>query len=97
MTSDNVRAIIAPITAMGIIFGGGAFLYLTLGADGSRVEAVHLAITTFMGGAATFLFGDAVQRRTNESQPTVITSAGPPQVTTIQPGNNSGDAPEGVG
>lgn len=94
MTADNVRAIIAPITAMGIIFGGGAFLYLTLGADGSRVEAVHLAITTFMGGAATFLFGDAVQRRTIEGQPTVTTSAGPPQRTTITPSGGDG---EGVG
>jgi hypothetical protein len=94
MTAENVRAIIAPITAMGIIFGGGAFLFFTLGVEGARVESVHLIISGLMGGAAQFLFGDAVQRRTNEGQPTVVTTAGPPPTTTVTP---AGNGAEGVG
>lgn len=85
--ADNVRAIIAPLTAAGMIFGGGAFLFLTLGVSGDRVDSVHLIISGLMGGAAQFLFGDAVQRRTNEGQPTVTTTAGPPQTTVVQPAN----------
>lgn len=88
MSADNVRAIIAPLTAAGIIFGGGWFLFNTLGIEGSRVDSVHLIVSGLMGVAAQFLFGDAVQRRTIEGQPTVTTSAGPPPTTTITPAAN---------
>jgi hypothetical protein len=78
----------ASLTAMGIVFGGGAFLYFTLGLDGARVESVHLIISGLMGSAATFLFGDAAQRRANENQPTITTTSGPPATTTV---SNNGD------
>lgn len=78
-----MRDFIAPITAAGIIFGGGAFLYLTLGLEGTRVESVHLIVSGLMGSAATFLFGDAAQKRANDAQPTVTTTVGPPPTTTV--------------
>lgn len=80
-----MRDIIAPLTAMGIIFGGGVFLYLTLGVAGARVESVHLIISGLMGASAQYLFGDAAQRRMSDNQPTITTTAGPPQKTTIAP------------
>ena len=80
-----MRDMAASLTAAGIIFGGGAFLYLTLGLDGARVESVHLIISGLMGSAATFLFGDAAQRRVSDNQPTITTTSGPPQVTTVSP------------
>ena len=83
-----MRDIIAPLTAMGIIFGGGFFLYMTLGLAGARVESVHLIISGLMGGAAQYLFGDAAQRRMSDNQPTVTTTAGPPATTTVTPSEN---------
>jgi hypothetical protein len=80
-----MRDMAASLTAAGIIFGGGAFLYLTLGLDGARVESVHLIISGLMGSAATFLFGDAVQRQTAQNQPTITTTSGPPPTTTVAP------------
>ena len=78
-----MKDFIAPITAMGIVFAGGAFLYLTLGLDGSRVESVHLIISGLMGGAAHYLFGADIQQRANSAVPTITTtSAGPPRTTT---------------
>jgi hypothetical protein len=76
---------IAPITAAGIIFGGGAFLYLTLGVEGARVESVHLIISGLMGGAAQYLFGADIQKRATDGQPTVTTTVGPPPTTTVTP------------
>ena len=83
-----MKDFIAPITAMGIIFGGGAFLYLTLGVEGARVESVHLIISGLMGGAAQYLFGADIQQRANSAVPTITTtSAGPPATTTrVDPG-----------
>jgi hypothetical protein len=80
-----LRDIIAPLTAAGIIFGGGFFLYATLGLSGARVESVHLIISGLMGSAATFLFGDATQRLTSQNQPTITTTSGPPPTTTVAP------------
>ena len=79
-----MRDFIAPLTAAGIIFGGGAFLYFTLGASGARVESVHLIISGLMGSAATFLFGDAAQKRSIDSQPSVTTTSGPPSAATVR-------------
>jgi hypothetical protein len=76
---------IAPITASLMIFGGGAFLFFTLGIEGSQVENSHLIISGLMGSAATFLFGDAVQRQTAQNQPTITTTSGPPPTTTVAP------------
>ena len=82
-----MKDFIAPITAMGIVFGGGAFLYLTLGAEGSRVESVHLIISGLMGGAAQYLFGADIQQRANSNVPTVTTTVGPPPTTVVSPPN----------
>jgi hypothetical protein len=73
-----LKDFIAPITAAGMVFGGGAFLYFTLGLDGEQVESVHLIISGLMGGAATYLFGADIQQRANNAQPTITT-------TTIHP------------
>lgn len=80
-----MKDFIAPITAMGIVFGGGVFLYLTLGAEGARVESVHLIISGLMGGAAQYLFGADIQQRANGAVPTITTTAGPPARTTVSP------------
>jgi hypothetical protein len=80
-----VKDFIAPITAAGIIFGGGVFLYLTLGLAGARVESVHLIISGLMGGAAQYLFGADIQKRATDGQPTITTTSGPPATTTITP------------
>jgi hypothetical protein len=80
-----LKDFIAPITAAGIIFGGGAFLYLTLGVEGARVESVHLIISGLMGGAAQYLFGADIQKRATDGQPTVTTTVGPPPTTTVTP------------
>jgi hypothetical protein len=78
-----LKDFIAPITACGIIFGGGAFLYLTLGVEGARVESVHLIISGLMGGAAQYLFGADIQQRANSAMPTITTTSGPPPTTTV--------------
>jgi hypothetical protein len=80
-----LKDFIAPISAAGIIFGGGAFLYMTLGVEGARVESVHLIISGLMGGAAQYLFGADIQQRANSAQPTITTTVGPPPTTTIHP------------
>jgi hypothetical protein len=80
-----VKDFIAPITAMGMIFGGGIFLFLTLGIEGARVESSHLVVSGLMGGAAQYLFGADIQQRANSSVPTITTTAGPPPVTTVSP------------
>ena len=78
-----MRDFIAPVVAAGMIFGGGMFLYLTLGSEGQRVDAVHLAVTTFMGGAIQYLFGADIQKRAIDGQPTITTTSGPPATTTV--------------
>ena len=78
-----MKDFIAPITAMGIVFAGGVFLFLTLGLEGTRVESVHLIISGLMGGAAQYLFGADIQQRANSAQPTITTTAGPPQTTVV--------------
>jgi hypothetical protein len=80
-----MKDFIAPITAMGMIFGGGAFLFLTLGIEGEQVQNSHLIVSGLMGAAAQFLFGDAVQRQTAQNQPTITTTSGPPPTTTVAP------------
>ena len=80
-----MKDFIAPITAMGIIFAGGMFLYLTLGLSGTRVESVHLIISGLMGGAAQYLFGADIQQRANSNVPTITTTTGPPPTTTVSP------------
>ena len=69
-----MKDFIAPITAMGMIFGGGIFLFLTLGVEGTRVESSHLVVSGLMGGAAQYLFGADIQQRANSAQPTVTTT-----------------------
>jgi hypothetical protein len=81
-----LKDFIAPITAAGMVFGGGAFLYFTLGLDGEQVESVHLIISGLMGGAATYLFGADIQQRANNAQPTITTTSGPPATTTVTGG-----------
>ena len=71
-----MKDFIAPITAAGMIFGGGVFLFLTLGIEGSRVEAAHLAVTGLMGGAAQYLFGADIQKRAADGQPTAARNVG---------------------
>lgn len=83
-----MKDFIAPITASLMIFGGGAFLFFTLGIDGEQVESAHLIVSGLMGSAATFLFGEAVQRQTAANQPTITTTQGPPQTTTVTGGYN---------
>ena len=82
-----MKDFIAPVTAMGIVFAGGVFLFLTLGFEGTRVESVHLIISGLMGGAAQYLFGADIQQRANSNVPTITTtSAGPPATTmTVDP------------
>ena len=65
-----MKDFIAPITAAGMIFGGGVFLFLTLAFDGARVESSHLVISGLMGGAAQYLFGADIQKRTADGQST---------------------------
>ena len=86
MTAENFRAIMAPFTAYTIIVGGGYILFQTY-ADTAAAN-LHLIVSGLMGGAATFLFGEAVQRRAGESQPTVTTTPGPPPTTTITPSDD---------
>lgn len=88
MSADSFRSIMAPLTAYTIIVGGGFILFQTY-AD-PAASNLQLIVSGLMGGAATFLFGDAVQRRTSETQPTVTTTTGPPATTTVGP---TGDAP----
>ena len=78
-----MKEFIAPITAALMIFGGGLFLFLTLGIEGGRVEAAHIAVTGFMGAAAQYLFGADIQQRANSNVPTITTTSGPPPTTTI--------------
>lgn len=85
MSADSFRSIMAPLTAYTIIVGGGFILFQTY-AD-PAASNLQLIVSGLMGGAATFLFGDAVQRRSAESQPTIINTAGPPPTTTITPGS----------
>ena len=90
-----MKDFIAPITAMGIVFAGGAFLYLTLGLDGARVESVHLIISGLMGGAAQYLFGADIQQRANSALPsqTITTTSGPPATTTVTDHDADRDGP----
>ena len=90
-----MKDFIAPITASLIIFGGGVFLYQTLGLSGARVESVHLIISGLMGGAAQYLFGSDIQKRATDAQPTqtITTSAGPPQTTTVTEHDADRDGP----
>lgn len=71
-----MKDFIAPITAAGMIFGGGIFLFLTLGIEGARVESSHLVISGLMGGAAQYLFGADIQKRAADGQPTRVREAG---------------------
>lgn len=80
-----MRDIIAPLTAAGIIFGGGVFLYLTIGLQSERVDTVHVLVGGFMGAAVQFLFGDAAQKRVGDAQPSITTTSGPPATTTVTP------------
>ena len=89
-----MKDFIAPITAMGIIFGGGAFLYLTLGVEGARVESVHLIISGLMGGAAQYLFGADIQQRANSNVPTITTTSGPPPSVRVAPADDDPYAQE---
>lgn len=87
-----MKDFIAPITAMGMIFGGGVFLFLTLGVEGARVESSHLVVSGLMGGAAQYLFGADIQHRANSNFPSITTTAGPPPTTTVAPANGDGEA-----
>lgn len=87
MTTDSVRAIMAPLAAFVILVGGGAFLYLTIGVPDA--EETRLIVSGLMGGAATFLFGDAAQRRAQEGLPVITASPGPPPEVTVTPSEDA--------
>ena len=94
MTTDTIKAGFTYLTALVIIVGGFALIYLTR--SDVAANEIRLLIAGFIGSALTFLFSDRVaSQATNAavaSQPTVTTNAGPPASVTVSPPT---DGPQG--
>jgi hypothetical protein len=61
-TVDTIRAVFTYATALIIVVGGGAIIFVAR-ADPSSADVVAI-VAGFMGGALTFLFSSETQTRT---------------------------------
>ena len=87
MNSDTLKTVFTYLTAYSLVVGGLLIIYLTR--SDAAAQEIRLLIAGFVGAATTFLFSERVAASAIASQPTVTTSAGPPQVTTITPANEA--------
>jgi hypothetical protein len=95
MQIDALKAIFAYFIALVLIVGGLLFLYLSRLDDpeASNTATLIPLVAGFVGIAVTWVFSRETQTQTarqvergyNNSQPTITTTEGPPQTTTITP------------
>ena len=84
MNNDTIRTIFTYVTALVVIVGGGILVVVPTQLDpNSLLPFLTGAIGTVLG----YVFGERTASSAVANQPTVTTSAGPPQVTTITPAN----------
>lgn len=86
MNNDTIRTIFTYVTALVVIVGGGILVVVPTQLDpNSLLPFLTGAIGTVLG----YVFGERTASSAIANQPTVTTSAGPPQVTTITPANEA--------
>lgn len=97
MNADNIKIVFTYGIATIMIVGGLAIIYLTrLDPPEADVQGLRLLMAGFIGGATQFVFNRETQTQTarqvergisqgTSAQPTVTTTAGPPQRTTVTP------------
>lgn len=84
MSVDTIRAIFTYVTALIVVLGGGAIIYLSRG-DPSSSDVVAI-VAGFVGAALSFLFGAEVQTRTARQSATA-TAVGAATSTPVTNGN----------
>lgn len=73
MQVDTIRALFTYATALIIVVGGGAIIYLSR-SDPAATDVVAI-VAGFVGSALTFLFGSEVQSRTARQSATATIAA----------------------
>jgi hypothetical protein len=94
---DTVKAVFTYITALVLVVGGFAFLFLTRNdPSSSNTPALIPIVSGFIGSAVTFVFQQETQTRTARqversytnaaaTQPVTTVTAGPPAQATVSP------------
>ena len=81
--TDTIKTIGTYLTAYTLVVGGLIIIYLTR--NDAAASEIRMLIAGFVGAAITFLFSERVASSAIRNQPSVTTTPGPPQVTTITP------------
>ena len=94
MTADNIKTLFTYLTALVLIIGGLAVIYLTR-AETSAAE-IRLLMAGFIGAATTFLFSERVasSAAANATPSTTYVNAEPPSTVHVDGG---GQTPPDVG
>jgi hypothetical protein len=92
MSSDTIRTVFTYTTALVVIVGGGVLVIIPTQLDPNTLLPF---LTGAIGTVLGYVFGERTASSAVANQPTVTTTAGPPQVTTVSPPH---DGPaDGVG
>lgn len=94
MTSDTLKTFFTYLTALVVIMGGFAIIYLTR--TDLAASEIRLLIAGFIGSALTFLFSARVadQASANATPSTTYVNAPPPSTVNIE-GDVVNDTPAG--
>ena len=84
MNNDTVRTVFTYVTALVVIVGGGLLVIIPTQLD---ADTLLPFLTGAIGTVLGYVFGERTASSAIANQPTVTSSAGPPQVTTITPAN----------
>lgn len=92
MTNDTIRTVFTYSIAIIVLVGTGALLRFP--PPGIPPEALLAFLGVQVGLVMGYVFGERTAASAVANQPTVTTTAGPPQQTVIQPANGE-DRPVG--
>lgn len=90
MSHDTIRTVFTYVTALVVIVGGGVLIIIPTQLDPNTLLPF---LTGAIGTVLGYVFGERTASSAVANQPTVTTSAGPPQTTTVAPSNGE----EGIG
>lgn len=91
MTNDTIRTIFTYVIALVVIVGTGVLLRFP--PPGIPPEALLAFLGVQVGLVMGYVFNERAASNAVANQPTVTTSAGPPQTTTVTPSNGDNDRP----
>ena len=90
MSTETIKTVMTYLIALIVIVGGGALVIIP-----TQLEADTLLpfLTGAVGTVLGYVFGERTASSAASNQPTVTTTVGPPQSTTVTPNNGDVGAP----